>query len=80
MEKQTVSEHHGHHDIGGEPTGPIGRTEHKHALWEKRVDALLMLLSDKKRDFVRVDEAALAGIVTRDCMIGVAVPRSEALV
>ncbi len=51
-----MSEHHGHHDIGGEPAGPIVRTEHEHALWEKRVDALLMLLSDKKRDLVRVDE------------------------
>ncbi len=51
-----MSEHHGHHDIGGEPAGPIGRTGHEHALWEKRIDALLMLLSDKKRDLVRVDE------------------------
>ncbi len=51
-----MSEHHGHHDMGGEPGGPIDRTEHEYVLWEKRVDALLVLLADKKRDLVRVDE------------------------
>ena len=46
----------GHHDMGGLPAGPVDRGEHDHALWEKRVDALLVLLSDRKRDLVRVDE------------------------
>jgi hypothetical protein len=46
----------GHHDIGGLPAGPVERSEHDYALWEKRVDALLVLLSDKTRDLVRVDE------------------------
>jgi hypothetical protein len=46
----------GHHDLGGLPAGPVERGEHDHALWEKRVDALLVLLSDKTRDLVRVDE------------------------
>jgi len=46
----------GHHDLGGLPAGPVERGEHDHALWEKRVDALLVLLSDPKRDLVRVDE------------------------
>ncbi len=36
--------HLGRHGMGGEPAGPIDRTGHKYALWEKRVDALLMLL------------------------------------
>jgi nitrile hydratase subunit beta len=34
----------GHHDLGGEPAGPVERTEDDPALWEKRVDALLRLL------------------------------------
>ncbi len=46
----------GHHDLGGLPAGPVERGEHDHAIWEKRVDALLVLLSDKTRDLVRVDE------------------------
>ena len=51
-----MSEHHGHHDMGGEPGGPIDPAGHEYALWEKRVDALLMLLASPKRDLVRVDE------------------------
>ena len=42
-----MSEQHGHHDMGGEPGGPIDRSEHEYVLWEKRVDALLLLLADK---------------------------------
>ncbi len=44
----------GHHDMGGLPAGPVERGEHDYALWEKRVDALLQLLS--ARDLMRVDE------------------------
>lgn len=46
----------GHHDMGGLPAGPVDRGEHDYALWEKRVDALLVLLSDKKRGLIKVDE------------------------
>ncbi len=46
----------GHHDMGGLPAGPVERSEHDYALWEKRVDALLVLLAGKERDLVRVDE------------------------
>ncbi len=46
----------GHHDMGGLPAGPVERSEHDYALWEKRVDALMVLLSDKKRRLLRVDE------------------------
>lgn len=45
-----------HHDMGGLPAGPIDRHEHDHALWEKRVDALMMLLSAPARRLLRVDE------------------------
>lgn len=31
------------HDMGGGPAGDINREEHDYALWEKRVDALMVL-------------------------------------
>jgi hypothetical protein len=43
-----------HHDMGGEPAGPVQRSEHDYAFWEKRVDALLVLLTRKQR--MNVDE------------------------
>lgn len=36
-----------HHDMGGEPGGPIELQEHDLAPWEKRVDAVLRLLLAK---------------------------------
>lgn len=45
-----------HHDMGGEPAGPVEATEHDYAPWEKRVDAIVRLLSDDKRSLMRVDE------------------------
>lgn len=44
----------GVHDIGGLPAGPVEATEHDYALWEKRVDAMLVLLS--KKGLITVDE------------------------
>ncbi|MEQ1879492.1 MAG: hypothetical protein ABL878_00805 [Burkholderiales bacterium] len=44
----------GIHDIGGLPAGPLEATEHDYALWEKRVDALMVLLS--KKGLLTVDE------------------------
>ena len=35
----------GHHDMGGLPAGTCSHDEHDYELWEKRVDALLVLLS-----------------------------------
>ena len=46
----------GHHDMGGLEAGQVARGEHDFALWEKRVDALLVLLSDRKRRLVGTDE------------------------
>lgn len=45
-----------HHDMGGLPAGAVERTEHDYALWEKRVDALMMLLSSDDRRLLTVDE------------------------
>ena len=33
------------HDMGGLPAGPVPTGEHDYALWEKRVDALMVLCS-----------------------------------
>ena len=43
-----------HHDMGGLPAGRVEATEHDYALWEKRVDALMVLLSAAGR--ITVDE------------------------
>jgi hypothetical protein len=45
-----------HHDMGGLPAGRCERDEHEYEQWEKRVDALMMLLSAKDRDLMKVDE------------------------
>jgi hypothetical protein len=45
-----------HHDMGGQPAGAVQRTEHDYSMWEKRVDALLVLLSSKDRKLMTVDE------------------------
>ena len=45
-----------HHDMGGLAAGPVLPAEHDYALWEKRVDALMLLLSHKDRRLVTVDE------------------------
>jgi Nitrile hydratase beta subunit len=51
----------GYHDIGGLPLGPIDSKQHDYALWEKRVDAMLVLLANK--GLITTDELRL-GIET----------------
>jgi len=43
----------GHHDMGGLPAGPVEYTEHDYAEWERRVDALSVLMG---RRGVTVDQ------------------------
>ena len=45
-----------HHDMGGLDAGPVEQGEHDYAPWEKKVDAILRLVSDKKRQIMTVDE------------------------
>lgn len=45
---------HGYHDLGGTPAGPVPQAEHELQLWEKRVEALLLLMTRKK--ILRIDE------------------------
>jgi hypothetical protein len=42
--------------MGGLPAGRVEKSEHDYALWEKRVDALMMLLSAPQRQLIKVDE------------------------
>lgn len=42
-------------DIGGLDFGPIDRDEHDPALWEKRTDAMLILLSGPKKAAFKID-------------------------
>ena len=44
------------HDRGGWPdVGPVERAEHDYAMWEKRTDAMLRILT-RDRHIIRVDE------------------------
>ena len=43
-----------HHDMGGLPAGKVDRSEHDYAEWERRVDAMAVLLGRQRR--VTVDE------------------------
>ena len=52
-----------HHDMGGEPAGPIDTADHAMEPWAKTLTA---------------SADALAHLVTRDCMVGVTVPRVPA--
>ena len=45
-----------HHDMGGRDAGPVERTEHDYAPWEKRVDAILRLLTSPKVGVLQIDE------------------------
>jgi nitrile hydratase subunit beta len=45
-----------HHDMGGQPAGPVTPSEHDYAPWEKRVDAILRLLIHPERRVMTVDE------------------------
>ena len=49
-----MNEERRHHDMGGLDAGHIDRDEHDKAPWEKRVDALMVLLG--RRNLLGVDE------------------------
>ena len=49
-----MSAYRGIHDIGGLPAGEVVPAEHDYALWEKRVDAMMVLLS--RKNLLTVDE------------------------
>ena len=44
------------HDRGGWPAaGPLNKAEHDLSMWEKRTDAILMLLSNAEKHVIRGD-------------------------
>lgn len=43
-----------HHDMGGLPAGAVAPDDHDYQLWEKRVDAFMVLLS--RKGYMTVDE------------------------
>lgn len=45
-----------HHDLGGREAGAIDRSERTLEPWEKRVDAMVQLLSAPERRLISVDE------------------------
>lgn len=45
-----------YHDMGGLPAERVLPTEHDYAPWEKRVDALVMVLGHKDRQLLTTDE------------------------
>ena len=49
---------HSHHDTGGRSAGPVQYSEHDYAEWERRVDALMVLLTGVKggKRLMTVDE------------------------
>ncbi|MBM3483168.1 MAG: nitrile hydratase subunit beta [Alphaproteobacteria bacterium] len=42
--------------MGGLPAGPVKPNEHDYAMWERQVDALMVLLINKSRRVITVDE------------------------
>jgi len=48
----------GHHDMGGLPAGKVDRAGHDYEQWERRIDALAVLLWGLKgtRQIITVDE------------------------
>lgn len=52
----TDANQRGHHDLGGQPAGPVDRSERETEFWEKRIDAIMGLLTHKDRRIMRVDE------------------------
>ncbi|MGQ0545999.1 MAG: hypothetical protein ACT4P3_11810 [Betaproteobacteria bacterium] len=50
--KLSISFERSHHDMGGMPAGRSGPTEHEYEEWERRVDAMSVLLSK----FIKVDQ------------------------
>ncbi|WP_210253240.1 SH3-like domain-containing protein [Beijerinckia sp. L45] len=46
----------GPHDVGGHPGPTMLKDEHQHVLWERRVDAMMMLLTHPSRKLLILDE------------------------
>lgn len=56
MATEIGGEFRSHHDMGGLAAGPVEQSEHEYDFWEKRVDAMMVLLSSPDKKLLRVDE------------------------
>jgi hypothetical protein len=45
-----------HHDMGGQPAGPVGRHEHEIEPWEKRIEAMMRCLQLRDPPIITVDQ------------------------
>ena len=48
--------HRMHHDMGGQPAGPVSPSEHEIEPWEKRIEAILRCMQLRETPIVTVDE------------------------
>ena len=48
--------HRMHHDMGGEPAGPVSTAAHEIEPWEKRIEAILRCMQLRDPPIVTVDE------------------------
>ncbi len=48
--------HRMHHDLGGEPAGPVRPSEHEIEPWEKRIEAILRCMQLREPPVVTIDE------------------------
>ena len=51
-----MTETKAYHDVGGDDFGPVPMIDGDYQLWEKRVDAMMRLLSSPDVALMRVDE------------------------
>ena len=52
----TDTQHRMHHDMGGQPAGPVSLADHEIEPWEKRIEAVLRCLQLRTTPVVTVDE------------------------
>jgi hypothetical protein len=48
--------HRMHHDMGGQPAGPVSPSSHEIEPWEKRIEAILRCMQLREKPVVTVDE------------------------
>ena len=56
MAARIVTQTKAYHDVGGEDFGPVPTDDGAYQLWERRVDAMMRLLSSPQVGLMRVDE------------------------
>lgn len=48
--------HRMHHDMGGQPAGPVSTASHEIEPWEKRIEAILRCMQLREKPVVTIDE------------------------